>query len=216
MFGAFMRVLLDLKHPAQVLFFKDLFRVLRRRGDDVLVTSRAKDETLELLDSLAIPHVCLSSMGSGLLGMGLELAQRTFRMLSIARRFRPDVLVARTGIVIGIVGKVLRVPSVTFDDTEFARLQIGLSVPLATVVCTGLGYRRRLPGKELRFNAPPHLAYTHPSRFTACTDVLRNYGTGLCTSLPWVPYVVGHRSDRPPLIWRPKTGSTAAACCKRR
>ena len=92
---------------------------------------------------------------------------------------------ARTGIAIGLVGKVLRVPSVTFDDTEFARLQIGLSVPLATVVCTGLGYRSRLPGKELRFNAPPHLAYTHPCRFTPRGDVLRSYGIH-----PDEPYIV--------------------------
>ena len=97
-----MRVLLDLKHPAQVLFFKDLVRVLRGRGDDILVTSRAKDETLELLDSLGIPHACLSGIGKGLPGMGLELVRRTARMLNIARRFRPDVLLARTGIVIGL------------------------------------------------------------------------------------------------------------------
>jgi len=180
-----MRALFDLRHPAQVHFFKDLIGVLRRSGDEVLVTSRDKDETLELLDSLAIPHTCLSRMREGLGGMGLELGWRTARMLRLARRFRPDVLVARTGIATGLVGKALRLPSIVFDDTEFARLQIALSAPFATVICTGLGYGRRFGGKELRFNAPPHLAYTHPSRFTPCGDVLRLHGVD-----PDEPFVV--------------------------
>jgi len=171
-----MRALFDLRHPAQVLFFKDLVAALRESGDEVLISSRDKDETIQLLESLGLPHVCLSRMGKGLLGMGVELGFRVARMLRVARRFRPDVLVARTGITIALVGKMLGVPSVVFDDTEFAWLQIALSAPFATVVCTGLGYRRRFPGKELRFNAPPHLAYTHPSRFRPRRDVLVAHG----------------------------------------
>lgn len=101
---------------------------------------------------------------------------RAARMLAVAQRFRPDVMVARTGICTALVGRALRVPSVTFDDTEFAWLQVGLSAPLATVVCTGLGYGRRFPGKERRFNAPPQLAYTHPRRFQPDREVLRAAG----------------------------------------
>jgi len=184
-FGASMKVLFDLKHPAQVHFFKDAIRLLQQQGEEVLVTSRDKDETVGCLDALGIEHLCLSRMGRGLGGMGLELGWRTARMLRIARRFRPDVLVARTGITTGLVGKMLRVPSIMFEDTEFAWLQLGLSAPLATLICTGLGYGRRFPGKELRFNAPPHLAYTHPRRFTPSGDVLRRCGID-----PHRPYTV--------------------------
>jgi len=180
-----MRILFDLKHPAQVHFFKHPIRLLTAAGDDVLVTARAKDETTALLDALGIPYVCLSRAGKGPIGMGMEFAWRLARMLRVVRRFRPDVLVARTGVTVGPVGRILGVPSVIFDDTEFAGLQISLSAPFATVVCTGLGYGRRFPGKEIRFNAPPHLACTHPSRFTPRTDVLRVHGVD-----PDQPYVV--------------------------
>ncbi|MHC4479634.1 MAG: DUF354 domain-containing protein [Planctomycetota bacterium] len=180
-----MRVIFDLKHPADVHFFKDAIAALAAEGSEVLVTSREKDETLELLEGLGIPHTCLSRMGRGLSGMGLELAARTSRMLRLARRFRPDAMVARTGIVVSAVGRALGVPSIVFEDTEFAWLQIALSAPLATVVCTGLGYERRFPGKELRFNAPPQLAYTHPARFRPDPHALRAWGVE-----PDEPYLV--------------------------
>ncbi len=160
-----MRALFDLKHPAQVRFFEPVVRALTADGDEVLVTSRAKDETLPLLANLGIEHVCLSRMARGHAGMAGELAIRAARMARLARRFRPHVLVARTGVTIGLVGALLRIPRVSFDDTEFASLQLRLSGRLSTIVCTGMGYDLDLGSRQVRFAAPPHLMYTHPSRF---------------------------------------------------
>jgi predicted glycosyltransferase len=180
-----MRVLFDLKHPVDVHFFKDAIRILQSRGHRVLITSRAKDETEALLRRLGMEHVCLSQMAEGVVGMGVELVWRTVRLIRRMRRFRPDVLVAKTGISIAWAGRLLNVPSIVFEDTEFAWLQVALCAPFATVMCTGMGYGRRFPGKELRYRAPLHLAYTHPGRFTPDPDVLRAHGVA-----PEEPYVV--------------------------
>jgi predicted glycosyltransferase len=180
-----MRVLIDLKHPADVLLFRAVAQVLMRNGHRVLLTSRQKDETVELLDGLGMRHRCISTMGSGLTGMGGELLQRVARLYAVARDYQPDVLVARAGICVAWVGRLLNRPSVDVEDTEFAWLQIGLSTPLSSVVCTGLGYGRRFPGKELRYRAPPQLAYTHPSRFRPDPDVLSYRGLD-----PEEPYIV--------------------------
>jgi predicted glycosyltransferase len=180
-----MRVLIDLKHPADALLFRDVGHLLLHRGHRVLLTSRQKDETLDVLDGLGLRHRCISTMGHGVTGMGGELLQRTARLYGVARGFQPDVLVARAGVCVGWVGKLLNLPVVDLEDTEFAWLQIALSTPLASVVCTGLGYGRRFPGKELRFRAPPQLAYTHPRRFTPDGDALRYRGLD-----PAEPYVV--------------------------
>jgi hypothetical protein len=180
-----MRVLFDLMHPAQVLFFKDVIGLLRREGHHVLVTARRKDETLELLDQLGIPYVRLSDMHGGLAGMGLELAWRTLRLVQVARRFRPGALVGKAGVSIAAAGRLLGVPSIVFEDTEFASLQIALFAPFATVVCTGMGYGRRFGAREVRYNAPPHLAYTHPRRFQPDAALLRGRGIE-----PDQPYVV--------------------------
>ena len=171
-----MRVLFDVKHPADVLLFKDAIGALRQEGHAVQVASRAKDETLALLDGLGIEHVCLSRMGRGVARMGLELVDRTARTFRLERTFRPDVMVGRTAVCMPLVGRARRIPTIVFEDTEFAWFQIRPWVSLATVVCTGLGYGRRFPGKELRFNAPPQLAYTHPSRFRPDAAALRAHG----------------------------------------
>jgi len=180
-----MRVLCDLKHPADVHFFRPLVEALQQAGDEVLLTSRRKDETLDLLDGLGLPHVCISGIGRGAAAMGAELLARTARLVALARRFRPHVMVARTGVCIGLAGRGLGVPTISVDDTEFAWLQVRLSTALATVVCTGMGYGRRFGRKQERFNAPPQLAYTHPARFTPDESVVRAAGLD-----PAEPYVV--------------------------
>jgi len=142
----------------------------------VLATSRVKDETIEVLDESGMRHVCLSRIRPGLPAMALELATRTARLIDVARRFGPDVLVGKSGGCLGLAGRAVGRPVVVFDDTEMAWLQILLSVPLASVVCTGMGYERTFPGKQLRFEAPPHLAYTHPNRFRPDGALLRRHG----------------------------------------
>ena len=108
--------------------------------------------------------------------MALELIWRTARVAGIARRFRPHVMVAKTGVAIGAAGRLLRIPTIVFDDTEFAWLQVSLSSPLATVICTGAGYERSFGARHLRYGAVPHLIYTHPARFQPDPDLLRRYG----------------------------------------
>ena len=41
-----MRVLFDLKHPAQVHFFKHAIAAFQESGDEVLITARDKDRDL--------------------------------------------------------------------------------------------------------------------------------------------------------------------------
>ena len=136
------RVLIDINHPKQVHFFKHLIWKLQQRGDEVLVTSRDKDVTVTLLDSLGIEHQCLSRMGRGMAGLGFELVKRYFRLWRLARRFKPQAMLALTGVAIGPVGAILRVPRLVLEDTEHATLQQKLGLPFATKIFTGTGYQK--------------------------------------------------------------------------
>jgi len=170
------RVLIDIKHPAQVNFFRPLIGELQRRGDDVLVTAHYKYGVRELLARFRIPHVAISRCRHGLVRVCASTVLRTLRMLAVARPFRPDVLVARQGVTTGAVGRALGVPSVSFDENEYAGLPLTLSRALATVLVTGMGYETDLGPKQVSFKAMPQLMYTHPSRFTPDADALRAHG----------------------------------------
>ncbi len=180
-----MRVLFDITHPAQLHFFKYAMQELHDQGHNVLATARDKDVTLGLSAALGIPCVSISRMGTGLAGMAKELVQRDWRLLLLAGSFRPDVMVARMGISIGFVGAVLGVPRIIFEDTEHARLQAALSLPLATVICTGTGYLKKYGRRQLRYRGIPALAYLAPNRFQPNPRPLRQAGVQ-----PDQPYIV--------------------------
>lgn len=171
-----MRVLFDIVHPAQVHFFKQAIAALGRRGDDVLVTARQKDITVDLLKALDIEHTCISKKGSNMAAMGLELLSRTAKLMKIARRFRPDVMVARVGHSVGITGKILGIPTVVYDDMEHAKLQAAIGMTFATCICTGLGYYRDFGKRQVRFAGPPVLSYLDPKYFTPDPEPLRAAG----------------------------------------
>jgi len=179
-----MKVLFDIVHPAQVHFFKNVIRRLQKRGDEVCVTARKKDIALELLNALGIEHTCISKKGSNLLGMAVELIVRDIRLVRIARRFKPDVMVARVGVSVGPVGKLLGIPTIVYDDMEHARLQAAIGMTFATYICTGLGYYRDFGDRQVRFRGSPVLAYLGPGYFTPDPEPLAEAGLN-----PNEPYI---------------------------
>ncbi len=171
-----MRVLFDIVHPAQVHFFKQAIWKLQQRGEEVLVTARKKDITVDLLDALGIEHTCISTKGANMLAMGFELVGRTIKLMRIAKKFKPDVMVARVGHSIGIGGKLMGIPTVIYDDMEHAKLQATIGMTFATYICTGLGYYRDFGKRHVRFQGPPVLSYMSPDYFTPDADSLRKEG----------------------------------------
>ncbi len=185
-----MRVLIDIKHPAEANFFRPLLRALRARGDRVLVTAHYKPEVAKILKATGVEHLVLSHALPTHAGILATALQRTLRMLRLARRFRPQIMLARVGAEIGIVGRLLGIPAISFDENEYARAQLLISTVLAHRVCTGMGYEKALGPKQVRFNALPQLVYTHPAQFTPDPEALRAAGVE-----PTEPYVVLRLSE---------------------
>jgi hypothetical protein len=118
--------------------------------------------------------------------MGLELVQRYLRLLGVARRFRPDVLVATdAGVTIGPVGMTLGIPRVVFDQTDRAVIQGVVGLPFASVICTGEGYLKDYGARHIRFRGFLAQAYLDPRRFTPDSVPLRRAGVN-----PDEPYAV--------------------------
>lgn len=160
-----MKVLIDVNHPAHVHFFRNAALQLREAGHEVLVTSRDKDVTIALLDALGVPHLTLSRLGSSKLSLLWELLVRDWRLWRVARRFRPDVMLAIGGTFIAHVGAVTGIPSLVFYDTENAVLQNRITYPLATLVVVPECYGAWLPKWHRRYAGYHELAYLHPRYF---------------------------------------------------
>ncbi len=180
-----MRVLFDITDPAFVHFFKCLIRLLKERGDEVLVCARDTDITIQLLDAFDIPYVCISRRKKGLLGMFWELLQRDANMLKVARRFRPHVLMAASGVSIGIVGTLLHIPSMVLEEAEHAWVQQVIGLPFVTRIFTGTGYLKQLGAREVCYQGVWVQAYLSPRYFQPNPEPLRRAGVD-----PDQPYIV--------------------------
>lgn len=171
-----MRLLFDVLHPAHVHFFRRLAETTREEGGEVLFTARRKDVTLELLEAYDLPFKVLSHIGGGVSGLARELAVRCWRLGHEVRRFRPDLMLGIMGPVIAPVGRVMRVPSWVFYDTETATATNRYVYPLCNRLYVPEAYRGRTMPNAIRYPGYHELAYLHPSSFRPDRSVRREAG----------------------------------------
>jgi predicted glycosyltransferase len=174
--GEPMRILVSVAHPAHVHFFRNAVNIWREHGHDTLVVARDKDLTLDLLDEYGYDYRCLSRARVGIAGLGFELVEHESKLLRIARRLRPDVMLSIGGTFVVHVSKLLGIPSVLFTDTEHAKLSNAISFPFATKICTPACYKGDVGDKQIRYDGYQELAYLHPNRFTPDPRVLDEAG----------------------------------------
>lgn len=173
-----MRVLVEVVHPAHVLFFLNPIRVLQRAGHEVIVAAREKDVTMDLLNDFDLPYRCLSQARTGLLGLASELIARDVSLFKLARSFQPHVMVGFGGVSISHVGAVLGIPAIGFYDTDHALLQQRLTLPFITHQYVPEVYDGpELSRKVTRFRGIKSLSYLHPRRFEPDRD--KAIGAGL-------------------------------------
>ena len=172
-----MRILVDITHPAHVHFFKYAIGLWRDRGHAVSITARRKDIATDLLSCYGFDYMDLGPARNGLRSLTVELALRNAELFRVARRLRPDVLVAIGGIFIAQVGWLMRIPSIVFTDTEKAVISNHLTFPFASLICTPECYEASVPGtKHLTYAGYQELAYTHPNRFIPDPKALDVFG----------------------------------------
>lgn len=162
-----MRVLFDIVHPADVLFFLHPIRLLIASGHTIEIASRHKDVTCALLDQFDMAHRPASSAASGYIGLARELLRREGALLRRALRFRPDVMVGFGGVAISHVGKLIGSPAISFYAADTAGLQTRLTWPFITHLYVPEAYAGQVPARRTtRFPGIKELSYFHPDNFS--------------------------------------------------
>lgn len=179
-----MNVLFDIQHPAQVHLFRNAIRELNDRGHDTLVTSREKEVTLELLDAYGIEHVSLSRRGGSLSALIWEALVREVKTLSIARSFRPDVIVSRLNPAVVHASALLGCRNLIFEDTNHADDWVGrgyyaVTLPFVDVLCVPPDLNLWVDAGRTREVAFQELAYLHPERFSPNRERLGAHGVAV-------------------------------------
>jgi predicted glycosyltransferase len=130
-----LRVWIDLTNSPHVLVMRPVIDVLRRRGDEVFVTARDFAQTLGLLERFQIDHTAIGQhRGGKLAAKGIGLASRSGALVRWASGKRIDLALGHGSNDISVAAKLLRIPSATAFDYEWARVQHSINCRLAARV----------------------------------------------------------------------------------
>jgi predicted glycosyltransferase len=130
-----MRVWVDLTNSPHVLVLRPLIELMRADGHEVEVTARDFAQTLELCERFGIDHTAIGRhRGGRLAGKALGLATRSGALARWARGRRFDVAIGHGSNDVSVAAALLRVPSATAFDYEWAAAQHHVNCRLARVV----------------------------------------------------------------------------------
>ena len=132
---------------------RPLIEIMRGDGHEVEVTARDFAQTLELCERFGIEHTAVGRhRGGRLASKGLGLVSRSAAMLRWARGRRFDVAMGHGSNDISVAAKLLRIPSATAFDYEFANAQHQVNCRLCRIVMVP----EAIPPERLaRFGATP-------------------------------------------------------------
>lgn len=172
-----MNILFNIAHPGQVHLFKNAIKILRENGHNCRITTVDKDVSLALLNACNFDYDIVGSAKPTLFSKATELLKIDYNLYKIAKSFKPDILVGGVGnAYVAHVGKMIRKPSIVFDDTEHAKIEHIITDPFATTICTPSSFNKDLGKKQVRYDGYHELAYLHPNNFTPNAGVLNEIG----------------------------------------
>lgn len=172
-----MRILFETNHPAHVHLFKNIIWALENRGHETLIGARDKEVTLALLDAYKLNYKVVGPHYKSLAKKAYGLIETDYRLLKIARRFKPDIIVGRGSPYLAHLSVLINKPYIAFVDTEHANLVRWLTFPFMDVIITPSCFKRKLNTKKhLMIDGYKELAYLHPNYFKPDPGVLNDFG----------------------------------------
>jgi uncharacterized protein len=137
-----MRVWIDLTNSPHVLVMRPIVERLRADGHDVRVTARDFAQTIELCERLGIPHTAIGHhRGGRLAAKATGLLSRSAALLRWARAEAGahggepfDIAIGHGSNDITVAAWILRIPSSTMFDYEWATVQHNVNCRLARAV----------------------------------------------------------------------------------
>jgi uncharacterized protein len=129
------RLWIDLTNSPHVLVMRPVIERLRAAGHEVEVTARDFAQTLELCDRFGIAHTAIGRhRGERRASKAVGLVQRSLQLARWARPRRFDLALGHGSNDVMVAAALLRIPSATAFDYEWARAQHTVNCRLARAV----------------------------------------------------------------------------------
>jgi uncharacterized protein len=129
------RIWIDLTNSPHVLVMRPLIDAMTADGHQVEVTARRFAQTLELCERFGIPHTVIGRhRGGRLASKALGLFSRSLELVSWARGRGFDIALGHGSNDVSVAARLLRIPTATAFDYEWASAQHQVNCRLARAV----------------------------------------------------------------------------------
>jgi len=129
------RIWIDLTNSPHVLVLRPVIERLRAAGHDVEVTARDFAQTLGLCERFGIEHTAIGRhRGGSITAKARGLGERSLQLTSWARGRRFELALGHGSNDITVAAALLRIPSSTMFDYEWATVQHNVNCRLARAV----------------------------------------------------------------------------------
>jgi uncharacterized protein len=130
-----MRVWIDLTNSPHVLVMRPVIERLHAEGHEVQVTARDFAQTLALCERFGIAHTAIGRhRGERLIAKATGLASRSAALVRWARSRRFEIALGHGSNDVSVAAALLRIPSATMFDYEWATVQHNVNCRLARAV----------------------------------------------------------------------------------
>lgn len=167
-----MKILIDIGHPKHVHFFRNMYRLFKEKGHEILITCRDKDVNMDLLEKYNIPYISRGKGSNSIVGKILYMLVIDVWLLFVALRFRPDIMLGFSSIYPSHVSMFIKAPYYCITDTEHT-MENKLFAPFSKYVITPKCFRGSFGKKHVTFDSYLELAYLHPKYFQPDKTVLK-------------------------------------------
>ena len=167
-----MNFLIDITHPGNVHFFKNIIKKLEDKSHNCIIVSRNRVEAIKLLEEEGFTFVRTGEFGKGFFGLFNEWQIRTRLVYHLVKDRDIDVLLGFPGETTSIVSKLLGKKSFSFTNCESVSLNGFVAYNLSNHICTPDFLENNFGKKHLKVNGFFEMAYLHPNYFAPDRRVL--------------------------------------------
>ncbi len=167
-----MNILIDIAHPAHVHLIKNVYKVLCKKGHNVVVTVKDIPVALRLLRYYEIPYIYLGGKSDSIIGKALLQLKYNLKLWFIVRKYKIDIGFG-SSLTIAQLSKYTRIKSIILDDDddEVEPLFVKFAHSISDVILSPDVIARKSLA-TIGYSGYHELAYLHPNYFEPDSTVL--------------------------------------------
>jgi len=149
--------------------------LLKDENNEVFVTARNKDITLQLLKEENISYKLLGNNHPGLIGKIKNLFEYDYLLYKYSKLVKPDIFISHSSIYAAHVAFLLGKKSITLEDTGNAEQSLFYR-PFTAWIITPDCLKKNYGKKQIKYKGFHELAYLHPNYFKPDEHFLHKIG----------------------------------------